>query len=278
MVGTIATSPEKERVERTAEAPAPAPIHLPEPRLPAWMGVNGFVDIHFHLLWGLDDGPDQVSVSSRLGELAYQRGARAIVATPHCSARYPFDAAQTAAKVALLDRSFEEPAIFAGCEIELNDESLRRIATDPRRYCLAGGCYALVELPHRFPHDRLGIVFHRLRDLGLRPILAHPERYPLLWDHPELAVEWTQAGGYLQLTAAAFTGRFGRRAESAAVALVQAGCAHFVASDAHDLTKRPPDLQAAFERVYQLAGQSVAARLFTYHPLAVLHDDPLPSV
>ena len=93
---TIATSPGLE----TGEAHAARRKPIPEPELPAWMGVRGFVDIHFHLLWGMDDGPEQASVSLRMGELAYQQGTRAIIATPHCSARYRYDPGATAARVA----------------------------------------------------------------------------------------------------------------------------------------------------------------------------------
>ena len=168
--------------------------------------------------------------------------------------------------------------MFAGCELELNDESLRALALNPLSYVLAGSRYVLVELPHRFPQDRLALVLDRILALDLRPILAHPERYPLFWDRPELAALWTDRGGYLQLTAEAFAGRHGRRAQTAAYGLIEAGRAHFVASDAHDLAQRPPDLQRAFESVYRAAGQAVAARLLTYHPLAVLRDEPLESV
>lgn len=244
-------------------------------QLPAWMGVRGFVDIHFHLLWGVDDGPKEAASSRRLSQLALDGGTAAIIATPHCSSRYPFDPAVSKARLRILEEAAEEPALFNGCELELNDETLRMLTADPRRYTLAGSRYPLVELPHRFPHDRLVLVLDQLRDLGLRPILAHPERYPLLWERPQLIAHWIERGGLLQLTADALEGRYGRRAGEMATELVQAGMAHFIASDAHDAAKRPPGLQAAFRRVYELAGQSTAARLFTYHPLAVLHDEEL---
>jgi len=241
------------------------------------MGVRGFVDIHFHLLWGVDDGPRDAAVSQRLTRLALEGGTLAIVATPHCSSRYAFDSVLAQSRLEALEAASADPALFGGCELEINDETLRALKANPRRYTLAGSRYALVELPHRFPHDRLSLILEQLLDLGLQPILAHPERYPLLWERPHLAQEWVQRGGLLQLTGDALSGRYGRRAATLASDLIGAGLAHFVASDAHDPTKRPPGLQAAFRQVYEQAGQAVAARLFTYHPLAVLHDEKLSS-
>ncbi len=252
--------------------PGPPPCR---PELPAWMGVRGFVDIHFHLVWGVDDGPADAAVSQRLTRLALEAGTVAIIATPHCSASYPFDPQLSALRLAVLEEAFDDPALFSGCEVEINDETLRALKADPRRYTLAGSRYALVELPHRFPHDRLLLVLDQLRELGLTPILAHPERYPLLWERPLLARRWVERGGLMQLTADALAGRYGRRAGSTAAELLDAGLAHFVASDAHDPAKRPPSLREAFRRVYERLGQAAAVRLFTYHPLAVLHDEPL---
>jgi len=239
------------------------------------MGVRGFVDIHFHLIWGVDDGPQVPAVSQRLTRQAFDAGTLAIIATPHCSARYAFDPGLIESRLSALEEASAEPTLFRGCEVEITHETLSAIQRSPRRYTLNGSRYLLVELPHRFPHDRLFLVLGRLRELGLEPILAHPERYPLLWDRPQLARAWVEQGGLLQLTADAFDGRYGRRAHKMANELLGAGLAHFVASDAHDPTRRPPGLQAAFRRVYEQAGQATAARLFTYHPLAVLHDEPL---
>lgn len=239
------------------------------------MGVRGFVDIHFHLLWGVDDGPPDLAVSRRLSSLALQGGTAAIIATPHCNSRYAFDPAVAKEQLATLSEASEDPALFSGCELEINDETLRSLRSNPCRYALAGGRYVLVELPHRFPYDRLLLVLDQLLDLELRPILAHPERYPLFWERPHLAGHWVERGGLLQLTADALAGRYGRRAGSLAKELIGAGLAHFVASDAHDPSKRPPGLQDAFGRVYAQAGQAVAARMFTYNPLAVLHDEPV---
>jgi protein-tyrosine phosphatase len=239
------------------------------------MGVRGFVDIHFHLVWGVDDGPADAAVSRRMTQLALEAGTAAIIATPHCSARYRFDPHLAARRLAALEEVADDPALFGGCEIEITDETLRALKTDPRRYTLAGGRYALVELPHRFPHDRLLLVLDQLRELGLAPILAHPERYPVMWERPRLARQWVDRGGLLQITAAALVGRYGRRSGSLAVELLDAGLAHFVASDAHDPSQRPSGLREAFRAVYERLGQAAAARLFTYHPLAVLHDEPL---
>ena len=256
----LATALQIERRER--EEPPP---------LPEWMGVRGFVDLHAHVLAGLDDGPKTADAAERLVEAAWRAGTAAVVATPHFSFRYRYD--RTAAERALdaLERATaRRPEIFLGCELEISDETFRALREDPRRYTLNGGRHALVELPHALSPCGLARLAERFFELGLTPILAHPERYPQMHTHPGAVREWIEAGGLLQITAESLTGRMGRRARRMAWDLVEAGAADFVASDAHDPAKRPPDLRGPFQLVAERVGVAEAGRLFTLNPLAVL--------
>jgi protein-tyrosine phosphatase len=240
------------------------------------MGVAGFVDLHCHALPGLDDGPKTDGDAVALLEQAYLSGTAAIVATPHFNFRYAYEPARAAALVERLEREAPSaPLLFPGCELELNDEALRAFFADPPAYTLNGSRYALVEPPLRFPPDRIPHLLLRFREAGITAILAHPERSPLLQAQPDLAVGWARAGGLMQITASSFLGRMGRRAEALAWDLLEAGLAHFVASDAHDTEKRPPDLRPAFWAVHDRAGREIAARLFTHNPSKVLHDERL---
>ena len=237
------------------------------------MGVRGFVDIHCHVLPGVDDGPKTPADTLSLLEAAYLSGTAAIVATSHFNFRYAFEPARTAGLLESIEAASPAgPVLFRGCELELNDEVLRAFFRDPRAYTLNGGRYALVEPPLRFPADRIPRLLSRCCDAEVVPILAHPERSPLLQTHPKLASVWVEAGGLLQVTASSFLGRMGRRAEALAWGLLDAGLIHFVASDAHDVVKRPPDLRPAFSAIYQRAGQPTAARLFSHQPAAVVRD------
>ena len=165
--------------------------------------------------------------------------------------------------------------MFLGCELQLNDESIRLFRQQPADYALNGGRYVLVELMSQSAPPSLEHVLRLFADHGFTPILAHPERYPVLWQQPERLRQWVQKGCLLQITADSLSGRLGRRARKAARALLVEDLVHFVASDAHDPVKRPPLLLQGFRQTAELVGQPQAARLFTYNPLAVLRNEPL---
>ena len=261
----------------TKRTPDSDPLIVREPKLPAWMGVKGFVDIHCHLLPGLDDGPKTVETARQMAIAAYASGTMAAVATPHCSFRYPFEPAKARGQLKWLEtqgpRGF---SIFLGCELQLNDESLRLFRDHPADYAINASGYVLVEL---LPQSAPSNLLHGVRlfsELGYTPILAHPERHPMFWGRHGRLSEWVRNGCLVQITADSLSGRMGRRAERTARALLTEGLVHFVASDGHDPVKRPPMLIEGFRRTAELLGPAEAARLFTYNPLAVLHDQPVP--
>lgn len=249
-----------------------------EPVLPAWMGVRGFVDIHCHLAPGLDDGPVNLAQAGELARAAYQSGTLAVIATPHRSLRYSWSAKVLAHGLRRLqDRLPEGLAVFGGCELELSDEAWKSFETHPALHCLNRSRYVLVELPRTASARCFDSVLARLRAKGLVPILAHAERGGVASRRSGTLADWVRQGCLLQVTAAAICGRNGDAAQAAAVELLRAGLAHFVASDAHDTVRRAPDLRPAYRVVSELAGVEQAARLFTYNPLRVLRDLPLEA-
>ncbi len=240
------------------------------------MGISGFVDIHCHVLPGLDDGPRDPESSARLLEAARMSGCAAIVATPHCSDRYRLDLEQRDAAFSELERAAAQPPeLFIGCELELTDEGLSRFFDSPNRFSINGGHYVLVELPFQAGGAGLGRILRLFGAEGYVPILAHPERYPHLAPDAAGLQEWAKGGGLLQLTAASLTGRMGKRAHASSLELLRRGLAHFVASDAHDAAKRGPDMRDAFGVAADLLGVPAAGRLFTTNPLAALRNAPL---
>ena len=240
------------------------------------MGVKGFIDIHAHFLPGLDDGPRTPEIAQQMAIAAYTAGTMAAIATPHCSFRYPFDVDQASQRLDQMEAQLPDGfALFGGCELQLNDESVRLFLADPKRYSLNASRYVLVEfLPQSAPQS-VEHVLGMFLDRGHVPVLAHPERYPFLQNQRERLLGWAQRGCLLQVTADSLSGRMGRRCAAAATSMVEEGLAHFVASDAHDPSKRPPHLLEAFRRVAELAGTARAADLFTYNPLALLNDEAI---
>jgi len=257
-------------------APTPFGVNVPSPRLPAWTGVAGFVDIHCHLLPGLDDGPASEDASFGLAMAAYEAGTAAIIATPHNSFRFPFRHDDVRRGLHGLEQRVPESlALFSGCELEISDVALRDFFASPERFTLNQGSYVLIELMGQLCPPNFEQVLLNFRERGFHPILAHPERCPPVHTQWRRLYHWRERGCLFQITAASLTGRMGRRAQAASHAMLREGIADFVASDAHDLAKRPPQLLEGFRIASQIAGTGSAGRLFTYHPLAVLHGEPL---
>jgi protein-tyrosine phosphatase len=246
------------------------------PSLPAWMGVRGFVDIHCHVVPGLDDGPSNLAEAAELAQTAYRSGTLAVIATPHRSLRYAWSSqALVHGLERLQDQLPSGFAVFGGCELELSDEAWKSFESSPSRYCLNRSRYVLVELPRAVSSRCFAAVLARLRGRGYVPILAHAERCRVSWRRADPWLDWVRQGCLLQITADAICGRNGRVARAAATELLQAGLVHFVASDAHDVVRRGPSLQPAYRAVSKLAGVEQAACLFTYNPLRVLRDEPI---
>ena len=247
-------------------------------RVPAWMGVNGFIDIHCHIAPGLDDGPANLEEAAALAWAAYRTGTLAVVATPHRSLRYDWSGqARANGLKGLHTRLPEGFSLFEGCELESSDEAWASFETDPRRYCLNRSRYVLVELPASGSVRCFDVILEKLRGRGFVPIVAHAERCRVPGNPTHRLREWVRHGCLLQVTADAICGRRGRRAREAAGALLGAGLAHFVASDAHNVVHRGPNLQPAYRVVSELADIDQAARLFVYNPLRVLRDEPIAT-
>ena len=232
-------------------------------------GISGFVDLHCHLLPGLDDGPAEAQLSSRMAERAMRSGTLAIIATPHSSSRYKFSVENRDREMNEMLRSLRGRIdIFTGCEVELSPEGLVPVWHDPAAAAINRGPYLLVEAPTYGFASSLNVAIPRLRELRLRPILAHPER--LAADNRNVAIAARRDGLLFQVTAGALTGAMGARIQRVAWKLLEQGVVEFIASDGHDSTRRPPDLAPAFHLTACRFGPAAAADLFTWNPLAVL--------
>lgn len=206
------------------------------------------IDLHAHVLPGLDDGPATLERSLQLVRAAHSAGITTIAATPHVDRTWgvaPEQIGQVRASLrqALAD-SDVDVEIVAGAEIaldrlvDLHDDELAELA-------LGGGRFLLVECPLTvLAGDFLWPVRRLLRD-GWGVVLAHPERSPSLHRDHRVLQELVGAGAQIQVTASAFVGDFGERARQSALQLLQAGLVHVVASDAHDVARRPPSTQRA---------------------------------
>jgi protein-tyrosine phosphatase len=233
------------------------------------------VDIHSHVLWGLDDGAVTREDSLAMLAMAAEAGTTDIVATPHANFHYPFDERLIAERIAdLVAVTGGRPKIHRGCDFHLTFENVQDALDNPRKYTVNGGPYLLVEFPHSSLNG-MGMALDTLLDRGLVPIMTHPERHPQLCQISGDFQQWLGKGCLAQITGQSLLGRFGKKAQEAAWEMVARGMVHFVASDAHGPTDRTPRLDEAMAAVASTAGTECAERLFRTNPGAVIAGQPI---
>lgn len=237
------------------------------------------VDIHCHILPGLDDGADTLETACAMAEMAIADGITHVIGTPHASQNHPFVPELVRQRRDELQAHFEGRLTLAtGCDFHLSFENLREIRHDAARFTLNQKNYLLVEFADYSIPPSLDQALHELQLAGLRPIITHPERNPLIRSQPDRLYKWLRQGCYAQVTAQSLLGRFGESAQAIAEVWLDAGAVHFLASDAHNLTARPLRLKEAFDQVAQTRGEAVARALLVDNPLAAFEGRPLPWV
>ena len=227
------------------------------------------VDIHCHILPGLDDGADTLETSVQMAEMAIADGITHVVGTPHANSQFRFDPELVRQRCdELQSRVGARLTLATGCDFHLSFENLQDIQKDPHKYTINQKNYLLVEFADFAIPPTMDDTMHQLQLMGLSPIITHPERNALLRVQPERMYRWLHQGCYVQVTAQSLLGRFGERAQSRAEQWLEEDRIHFVASDAHNVKGRPLQLRAAFDVVAARRGQAVAQALFQDNPLA----------
>jgi protein-tyrosine phosphatase len=236
------------------------------------------VDIHSHILPGIDDGAQTIEESLEMLKLAAAAGTTDIVATPHANSQYVFNVSTVERLLAQLSANAGGLiTLHRGCDFHLNFENLIEALEYPGKYTINNSRYLMVELPELFSLPAVRSALLRLRDVGLTPVITHPERNQSLTSHLKDLEGWVLDGCLLQITAQSLLGRFGPAAQRTSESLLTARLAHFVASDAHDCIDRPPDLSAAYQLVRSRWGAGQADALFIHNPAATLVDEPVIS-
>jgi len=236
------------------------------------------IDLHSHILPGIDDGAHSLETSMEMARTAVRDGIELVAATPHVREDYPTAAAEMERLVAELRGELEAAGIAldlrSGGEIALGRLDL--LSDDElARFSLAGRTgYVLLEFPyHGWPMD-LGERVFQLGLKGLTAVLAHPERNAEVAERPARLEPLVAAGAIVQLTAASVDGRLGRTARSTSLALLERGLAHLVASDAHVPHVRAIGLSSAAEAL----GDAALARWLTQEvPGAIVAGTAIPA-
>ena len=232
----------------------------------------GYVDIHSHVLYGLDDGAKTREQSVEMLELAARSGTTDIVATPHANGQYAFEPEAIAERIAELSAD-TELRIYPGCDFHLQFDNIEDALAHPEKYTINHKAYLLVEFPDVTIFSETDAILARLLDRGMVPIVTHPERNQALQRRLDDLARWVESGCYVQVTAGSYTGLFGRAARRCANELMHRGLIHFVASDAHDVQVRTPSLREAYGLLADTWGEDLIRPLFVENPKAVLAGD-----
>lgn len=232
------------------------------------------IDLHAHILPGVDDGPANWTTALELCRQLAGQGVSGVVATPHfLPGRYP-EASLVLGLVQELNQRLSSLScaltVYPGAEAYLVPELPRLVADGTVPTLNNAGRYLLVELPlEEIPSCTENVLFSLLLD-GITPALAHPERNAKLQENPALLATLVERGTLVQVNAGSLAGEFGPRVQKFAGSLVRQGLVHFAGSDAHCPHKRPPIWPAAIARLEKLAGREAVLALTLHNPKALL--------
>lgn len=237
------------------------------------------IDIHSHVLYGMDDGARTPEDSLAMLRMAAEHGTTDVVATPHANTDYLFDPARIAREIDELSAELDGTIrLHTGCDFHLSYENIQGALTNPAKYTINHGTYLLVEFSDLIIFRNTPEIFARLIDAGMIPIVTHPERNSLLRKRLKEIESWVHAGALVQLTAQSVTGDFGRAAKDFCEVLMDHGLAHFVASDGHDCERRPVRMDRARAWLTEHRGEAVSELLCVTNPGAVITGGPVQVV
>lgn len=236
------------------------------------------VDIHSHILPGIDDGSPDLDESLAMLRIARESGTTDIVATPHANLEFSYQPAVVEEKIVQLrEAAGELPRIHRGCDFHLSFDNVEDALANPSKYTINQKRYLLVEFNDLVIFNTTNEVFDRMMHAGMIPVITHPERNWLLQQRIEQLAKWVESGCLLQVTANAFIGQFGRRARDFALRLMERGMVHVAASDAHDSKHRTPSMAEAADFISRRFGTQQADALFSTNPQAILIGNPVEA-
>ena len=235
------------------------------------------IDIHSHVVWGLDDGATDMEQSLTILRAAANSGTTDIVATPHSNAQFSYREELLEERIRQLAAAGGTPRIYRGCDLHLSFDNIDEVLERPAKYSLNGKQYLLVECPDFHVGKHTERVLRRLVDCGIVPVVTHPERNPVLQRDLSRLEEWVDLGCLVQVTALSISGGFGRTACAAVSRLMEWGLVHVVASDAHDPEHRHARLDESREIVRSRYGEEAADAFFTLNPQLMLDGGRVPG-
>lgn len=240
------------------------------------------IDLHCHMLPGIDDGASDLSVAVGMAQAAVADGVTVVACTPHILPGLYHNTGPQIREAcnrlqAILDQQGIALKLVPGADNHIVTDFVAGLRTG-RLLTLADSRYVLVEPPHHVAPIRLEELFFELLVAGYVPILTHPERLSWIKTHYSIFLRLARGGVWMQITASSLIGAFGRSPRYWAERMLDEGHVHILATDAHDLTRRPPNLRAGFERAAERVGRAEAENLVLNRPMGVIANDPVSTM
>jgi len=235
-------------------------------------------DLHSHILPGIDDGAGNLAVSLDMARVFVEQGVEVVACTPHIlPGVYQNTGPQIRSAVAELQIKINEAGIplrlVSGADNHIVPDFVKGLQSG-HLLTLADTRYVLVEPPHHVAPARLEDLFFSILVADFVPILTHPERLTWIEKKYDVMQRLASRGVWMQITSGSLRGTFGRRARYWAQRMLKEGLVHILATDAHDLKRRPPDLLQGFRVAEQLVGSQEAHHLVVTRPSGILTDSP----
>jgi protein-tyrosine phosphatase len=242
----------------------------------AFRGAQIKIDLHCHILPGIDDGARDLAVSLEMARGFVADGVKILACTPHIlPGLYHNTGPQIRAATLALQQALDQEGIalrlVTGADVHMVPDFVAGLRAG-RLLSLNDTRYVLVEPPHHVAPLRMEEFFFSLVVAGYVPILTHPER--LSWIEAQYAAiqRLTRGGVWMQITAGSLTGAFGRSAQYWANRMLDEGCVHILATDAHDVARRPPNLSMGRDLAARRVGAQEAEHLVVTRPMGILED------
>lgn len=236
--------------------------------------MKGLVDMHCHIIPGVDDGAADIDEAIKMLKMEYKEGVRTIIVTPHFRVgMFETPPEKIICQFELLKREAEKNQcgieLYLGCEFHSNMDMMKYLR-DGRARTMAGSRYVLTEFSGR---DDKGYIRERLYSLisfGCRPIIAHIERYSCLRKDIPFIEELIEMGAYVQVNAASITGNMGFGIKMFCRKLLKNKMIHFVGTDAHGTKYRKPEINEAYSYIAKIMGGKYADTIFILNPQSMI--------
>ena len=240
------------------------------------------IDLHSHILPGVDDGAPDLETSLAMARMAVADGIEVMACTPHfMPGLYDNISSDIRARVEHLNQDLIHNdinlALVVGGDAHIRPDVIECLRDD-RILCLHDSRYVLFEPSHVTMPPRLDDLLFNVLMAGFVPVLTHPERFRWIEGNFEIFQKLVEAGVWMQITAGSLTGKFGKRPHYWSQKMLAEGMVHILASDAHNTKSRPPILSEAFDIASQEVGLDEAQHLVLTRPQAILENRAVEEV